>query len=85
MVWIIAIEQSHFNIRHFFALIVCYILPIDKTLSGATIPGQSRPGSIGNEGIHRKWNWLSKFKSLRLESSHHIVYYEIKDIRLEGL
>ena len=26
---------------------------IDKTLSGATTPGQSGPGSDGNEGVHR--------------------------------
>ena len=29
------------------------IWPIDRTLSGATTPGQSEPGSDGNEGIHR--------------------------------
>ena len=29
------------------------ILPIDSTLSGATILGQSRPGSNGNEGVLR--------------------------------
>ena len=28
------------------------IWPIDKTLSGVTTPGQSGPGSDGNEGIH---------------------------------
>ena len=28
------------------------ICPIDRTLSGATTPGQSRPGSDGNEGLH---------------------------------
>ena len=27
------------------------ILPIDKTLSGATTPDQSEPGSDGNEGL----------------------------------
>ena len=27
------------------------IWPIDKTLSGATTPGQSRPGSSGNEVV----------------------------------
>ena len=27
------------------------IQPIDRTLSGATTPGQSGPGSNGNEGI----------------------------------
>ena len=26
---------------------------MDRTLSGATIPGQSRPGSDGNEGVLR--------------------------------
>ena len=29
------------------------IQPIDRTLSGATIPGQSGPGSTGNEGVLR--------------------------------
>ena len=29
------------------------IQPIDRDLSGATIPGQSEPGSKGNEGVHR--------------------------------
>ena len=27
------------------------IWPIDRTLSGATTPGQSEPGSDGNEGV----------------------------------
>ena len=27
------------------------IWPIDRTLSGATTPGQSGPGSNGNEGV----------------------------------
>ena len=30
---------------------VSSILPIDSTLSGATTPGQSRPGSDGNERV----------------------------------
>ena len=29
------------------------IWPIDRTLSGATTPGQSGPGSDGNEGVLR--------------------------------
>ena len=29
------------------------IWPIDRTLSRATIPGLSRPGSNGNEGVLR--------------------------------
>ena len=29
------------------------VSPIDRTLSDATIPGQSRPGSDGNEGVLR--------------------------------
>ena len=28
-----------------------YICPIDKTLSGSTIPGKSGPGSDGNEEV----------------------------------
>ena len=30
-----------------------YILPIDRTLSGATTPGQSEPGGYGNEYVLR--------------------------------
>ena len=30
---------------------VCSIWPIDRTLSGASTPGQSRHGSNGNEGV----------------------------------
>ena len=30
-----------------------FIRPIDRTLSGATRPGQSGPGSDGNEGVLR--------------------------------
>ena len=29
------------------------IWPIDKAVSGATTPGQSGPGSVGNEGVLR--------------------------------
>ena len=29
------------------------IWPIDRTLSGATTPSQSGPGSVGNEGVLR--------------------------------
>ena len=29
------------------------ICPLDRTLSGATTPGQSGPGSNGNEGLLR--------------------------------
>ena len=29
------------------------LVPIDRTLSGATTPGQSGPGSNGNEGVLR--------------------------------
>ena len=31
----------------------CSIWPIDRTLSGATTPGQSGPGSNGNEEVFR--------------------------------
>ena len=34
-----------------FSLIVCYIWPINRTLLGATIPGQKGAGSNGNEGV----------------------------------
>ena len=36
-----------FSIRMQFS----FILPIDRALSGATTPGQSGPGSDGNEGV----------------------------------
>ena len=32
---------------------VSSIWPIDRALSGATIPGQSGPGNNGNEGVLR--------------------------------
>ena len=34
-----------------FAHTVCSIWPIDRTISGATTPGQSRPESNGNERV----------------------------------
>ena len=45
----VPIQTIHFNIRMQFSS----IKPIDKTLLGATIPGQSVPGSNGNEGVLR--------------------------------
>ena len=46
---------------------VCSIWPIDRTLTGATTPGQSEPGSNGNEAY-------STFpKSLRLETHYQVV------------
>ena len=30
-----------------------FFVPIDRTLSGATTPGQSGPGNYGNKGLHR--------------------------------
>ena len=40
------------------------IWPIDKTLSGATTPGQSRPGSDGNEGVL----WIPQSSSINVIS-----------------
>ena len=42
-----------FRISHLFehSLNVSYIWLIDRTLSGATTPGQSEPESDGDEGI----------------------------------
>ena len=42
--------------KHIFVDNTCHmsnssILPIDRTLSGAITPGQSGPGSNGNEGV----------------------------------
>ena len=57
--------------------IFCLIGPIDRSLSGASIPGQSGPGSNGNEGVlHtsqifiRFLNTLSKTRFR--EGSYHI-------------
>ena len=44
------------------------ILPIDRTLSGATAPGQSEPGSNGNE----EYFTFPKAPAL-LEPRHQIV------------
>ena len=44
-----AIQTIQFSISMQFSS----IWPIDRVLSGATIPGQSGPGSNGNEGVLR--------------------------------
>ena len=36
-------EKSQFNIGHLFAYVVCSISFIDRTVSGAATPSQSRP------------------------------------------
>ena len=51
MVSSIAIYQSQFDISHL--CVHCSMLPTDRTLTGATTPGQSAPGSNGNEGVLR--------------------------------
>ena len=38
------------NLTSVICLHTVFILPVDRTLSGATTLGQSRPGSNGNEG-----------------------------------
>ena len=50
LAWICSLnaKNSKFSKLHFSS-----ILPIDKTLSGATTPGQSEPGSDGSEGVLR--------------------------------
>ena len=45
--------QPNLNISHFFEHIDCSIWPIDRKLSRATTPGQSRSGNNGNEGVLR--------------------------------
>ena len=42
-------QEIQFNISTHFSS----TRPIDKTLSGATTPGQSEPGRDGNQGILR--------------------------------
>ena len=41
----------YYKTDNLFAHVVCSIWPIDRTLSGTTTPGQSEPGSNGNEGM----------------------------------
>ena len=43
--------QKHFYFKLFYKYTVSSIQPTDRALSGATIPGQSGPGSNGNEGV----------------------------------
>ena len=45
--------------------------PIDKTLSGATILGQSGPGSNGNEGVFH----ISQSSKARASSSDGFMSY----------
>ena len=47
----VLLYKSQFNISHLFAHLVFSIWPIDRTLSAATTPDQSVPGSDGNEKI----------------------------------
>ena len=47
------------------------IWPADRTLTDATIPDQSEPGSNGNEGVRR----IPKALVL-LEPHHHLVSYK---------
>ena len=42
---------SQFSISHLFEHIICSIWLIDRTLLGATTPGQSGLESNGNEGV----------------------------------
>ena len=42
-----------FNISHLFAHIVCSVWLTERTLSGATTPGQSGSGNNSNEGVLR--------------------------------
>ena len=46
-----ALYQSYFNMNHLFTHKVCSIWRIDWTLSDAYTPGQSGPGSNGNEKV----------------------------------
>ena len=47
----VLLYKSQFNISHLFAHTVCSIWSTDMTLSGATIPDQSWPESIDNDGV----------------------------------
>ena len=47
------------------------IWPIDRTLSGAITPGQSKPGSDGNEGEHH----ISQSSRVGASSSNYLVSY----------
>ena len=60
----------------------CPILPIDKTLSGATTLGRVWPGSDGNERVLRIPQISGK---TLLESHHHIILFHNQVSRWEGV
>ena len=47
----VSLDKSQSNISHLLAHIVCSICFLNRTLSGATTPGQSGPKSNSNEGV----------------------------------
>ena len=47
----VLIQLNHFSKSTDFVYTKINVKPIDRALSGATIPGQSGPGSNGNEGV----------------------------------
>ena len=50
--WFQVLQYNSHNLTSVIYLyIVCSIWPIDRTLSGVTILGQSEPGSDGNEKV----------------------------------
>ena len=50
--WLNGFKYSSHNLTSVICLhTVCLIWPLDRTLSGATILGQSGPGSNGNQGV----------------------------------
>ena len=49
--WFQVLLYSNHNLTSVILFAHCSIWPIDRNLSGATTPGQSGPGSNGNEGV----------------------------------
>ena len=74
----VTFQIIQFSISHLFAysLNAKQFWPIDRTLSKATTPGQSRPGSNGNEGVLRIPTTASLF-----EPPHQSVQRRIEDTR----
>ena len=68
-------QAIQFSIRTQFS----FIWPIDRTLSGATTPGQNKPGSDGSERVLRIYKISSS-----LEPHHQFVFCIIKDTRWVG-
>ena len=83
----ISLESVHsLNVKTVLFLTIYFIintqfstvLPIDRTLFGATTSGKSGPGSNGNEGVMRIPQSSSIIRASPLDN---LVRHSLKDIR----